>query len=101
MDATSDVLGRPVLPQILENRLQDLKAQGIVLQEEVSDLTNAKSREEVREKIRNLVKVGGFPPADAKKLDEAQSLIDPSDFNQLVEVPKNDELNNITDDKPE
>ena len=95
MDATSDVLGRPVLPQILENRLQDLKAQGIVLQEEVSDLTNAKSREEVREKIRNLVKVGGFPPADAKKLDEAQSLIAPSDFNQLVEVRKIEELQNL------
>lgn len=95
MDATSDVLGRPVLPQILENRLQDLKAQGIVLQEEVSDLTNAKSREEIREKIRNLVKVGGFPPADAKKLDEAQSLIAPSDFNQLVEVRKIEELQNL------
>ncbi len=95
MDATSDVLGRPVLPQVLTNRLQDLKAQGIILQEEVSDLTNAKSREEVREKIRNLVKVGGFPPADAKKLDEGQSLIAPSDFNQLIEVRKIEELQNL------
>ena len=95
MDSTSDVLGRPVLPQILANRLQDLKAQGIILQEEVSDLTNAKSREEVREKIRDLVKIGSFPPADAKKLDEAQSLITPSDFNQLVEVRKIEELQNL------
>lgn len=95
MDATSDVLGRPVLPQVLANRLQDLKAQGIILQEEVSDLTNAKSREEVREKIRGLVELGSFPPADAKKLDEAQSLIAPSDFNQLVEVRKIEELQNL------
>ncbi len=95
MDAASDTLGRPVLPPALADRLQDLKAQGIVLQEEVSDLTNAKSREEVREKIRNLVKTGGFPPADAKKLDEAQSQIAPSDFNQLVEVRKIEELQNL------
>lgn len=95
MDATSDVLGRPVLPQALVDRLQDLKTQGVILQEEVSDLTNAKSREEVREKIRDLVKLGGFPPADAKKLDEAQSQIAPSDFNQLVEVRKIEELQNL------
>ena len=95
MDAASDALGRPVLPQALSNRLQDLKAQGVILQEEVSDLTNARSREEVREKIRDLVKVGSFPPADAKKLDEAQSLIAPSDFNQLVEVRKIEELQNL------
>lgn len=95
MDATSDVLGRPALPQVLANRLQDLKAQGIILQEEVSDLTNAQSREEVREKIRNLIELGSFPPADAKKLDEAQSLIAPSEFNQLVEVRKIEELQNL------
>ncbi|MBI4097861.1 MAG: hypothetical protein HY426_02370, partial [Candidatus Levybacteria bacterium] len=95
MDITSDVLERPVLPQALSNRLQDLKVQGIILQEEVSDLTNAHSREEVRKKIRDLVELGSFPPADAKKLDEAQSLIAPSEFNQLVEVRKIEELQDL------
>ena len=92
MDVTSDALGRPALPQALANRLQDLKAQGIILQEEVSDLTKASSREEVRDKVRNLIELGTFPPADAKKLDEAQSLIAPSDFNQLTEIRKIEEL---------
>jgi len=95
MDVTSDALGRPALPQALANRLQDMKAQGIILQEEVSDLTNASSREEIRDKIRDLIKLGTFPPADAKKLDEAQGLIAPSDFNQLTEIRKIEELQRL------
>lgn len=95
MDATSDALGRPALPQALANRLQDMKAQGIILKEEVSDLTNANSREEVRDKIRDLIEAGTFPPADAKKLDEAQSLVAPSDFNQLTEIRKIEELQSL------
>jgi len=95
MDVTSDVLGRPALPQALANRLQDMKAQGIILQEEVSDLTKATTREGIRDKIRDLIEMGTFPPADAKKLDEAQSLVAPSDFNQLTEIRKIEELQRL------
>lgn len=95
MDKTSDVLGRPALPLQLANRLQDMKAQGLILEEEVSDLTNANSREEVREKIRDLTRLGTFPPADAKKLDEGQALVAPQDYNQLVEVRKIEELQGL------
>lgn len=95
MDKTSDVLGRPPLPVQLVNRLQDMKAQGIILEEEVSALTNANSREEVREKIRELTQSGIFPPADAKKLDEGQALVTPADYNQLTEVRKIEELQGL------
>ena len=95
MDKTSDVLGRPALPPQLANRLQDMKAQGIILEEEVSNLTEANSREEVRKKIRELTKSGIFPPADAKKLDEGQALVVPQDYNQLTEIRKIEELQGL------
>src|SRR3989338_5379407 len=95
MDKTSDVLGLPALPPQLANRLQDMKAQGIILEEEVSNLTEANSREEVRKKIRELIEQGTFPPADAKKLDEGQALVVPQDYNQLTEVRKIEELQGL------
>jgi len=95
MDKSADILDKPALPVALSNRLQDLKAQGLILPEEVDKLTQADSREEVRALIRDFSKEGIFPPADAKKLDEAQALVSPSDFNQLVEVRKVEELQNL------
>lgn len=95
MDRSADVLDRPALPTLLSQRLGDLKAQGLLLPEEVDDLTKSTSREEVREKVRKLSEKGVFPPADAKKLDEAQNLVSPREFNQLVEVRKVEELQNL------
>lgn len=95
MDVGADTLDRPALPPALSSRLEDLKAQGLILSEEVEDLTRSSSRREVREKVRKLVELGSFPPADAKKLDEAQSIIAPSDYNQLVEVRKVEELQTL------
>ena len=94
-DIAADVQGRLPLPAILANRLQDMKAQGLILPEEVEQLTQAKTREEVRERIRKLTEIGAFPPADAKKLDEAQLLNAPGDYNQLTEVRKIEELQNL------
>ncbi|MDP2720162.1 MAG: DUF5667 domain-containing protein [Dehalococcoidia bacterium] len=95
MDRSADVLGRPALPPVLGSRLEDLKAQGLILSEEVEDLTRSGSREEVREKVRKLLEIGSFPPADAKKLDEAQATAASSDYNQLVEVRKIEELQGL------
>lgn len=95
MDQSADSLGRPALPSPLVDRLQDLKAQGLIVEEEVKNLTSASSREEVRKKIRELTQQGSFPPADAKKLDEAQSFVSPQDFNQLIEVRKVEELQRL------
>ncbi len=95
LDKSADIQGKPVLPEAFENRLQDLKAQGLLLSEEVDTLTRATTREEVRAKVRELTDLGTFPPADAKKLDEAQSLIAPNDYNQLVEVRKVEELQRL------
>ena len=95
IDITADIEGKPALPPLLANRLEDLKAQGVILDEEVDDLVKSDSRKEVREKIRELVELGTFPLADAKKMDEAQILSAPSDYNQLVEVRKVEELQNL------
>ncbi|KKS69945.1 MAG: hypothetical protein UV41_C0040G0001, partial [Candidatus Daviesbacteria bacterium GW2011_GWA2_42_7] len=95
MDRSADILDRPALPPVLTYRLEDLKAQGLVLPEEVEDLTRSGSREEVREKVRKLVEIGSFPPADAKKLDEAQVTASPADYVQLVEVRKVEELQGL------
>lgn len=92
MDVSADVLDRPALPPLLSQRLGDLKAQGLILDEEAQDLVNSKSREEVRSKIRHLTEINTFPLADAKKLDEAQTFTSPTDFNQLAEVRKITEL---------
>lgn len=95
LDRSADTLGRPALPPALSDRLGDLKAQGLILPEEAEDLVRSNSREEAREKIRKLVELGTFPPADSKKLDEAQVFTSPSDYNQLVEVRKVEELQNL------
>ena len=95
MDRSADALEKPPLPSILSDRLQDLKAQGVILGEEITQLTQANSREEVRDEIRKLAQSGAFPPADAKKLDEAQAINSPGDYNQLVEVRKVEELNRL------
>ena len=95
LDTSADTLGRPALPPALSDRLQDLKAQGLILPEEVNSLTAAGSRGEVRDQIRKLEEEGSFPPAEAKRMDEAQSLVAPGDYNQLVEVRKIEELNQL------
>ncbi|MDP3724507.1 MAG: DUF5667 domain-containing protein, partial [bacterium] len=95
MDVCADALERAPLPPALTDRLQDLKAQGLVLAEEVDAITQAGTREEVREKIRELVELGTFPPGDAKKMDESQAVFAPQDYNQLVEVRKVEELNRL------
>lgn len=95
MDVCADTLDRPALPPGIASRLQDMKAQGLILDEEVSKLTNAGSREEVRGLIRDLVTLGTFPPADAKKLDEGQALAVPTDYHQLTEVRKIEELQRL------
>ncbi|MBI2338640.1 hypothetical protein HYU95_05670, partial [Candidatus Daviesbacteria bacterium] len=95
LDRSADTLDRPALPPVLASRLDDLKAQGLILEEEVQNLVNSNSREEAREKIRELVEQKGFPLADAKKMDEAQSQTSPADYNQLVEVRKVEELQNL------
>lgn len=95
MDRSADALGKPALPPALGFRLQDLKAQGVILEEEIAGLTESTSREEVREKIKKLGEEGSIPPAEAKRLDEAQNLTIPTNFNQLIEVRKVEELQTL------
>jgi len=95
LDKSADTLNRPAVPPTLASRLDDLKAQGLILPEEADDLVRSGSREQVRGKIRKLVELKTFPLADAKKMDEAQIFTSPADYNQLVEVRKVEELQNL------
>ncbi|OGH34455.1 MAG: hypothetical protein A3A47_00685 [Candidatus Levybacteria bacterium RIFCSPLOWO2_01_FULL_37_20] len=95
MDISADKLDKPAIPPALSQRLDDLKAQGLILPEEANDLVISSTRQQAREKIRKLVDLETFPLADAKKLDEAQTLTSTSDYNQLVEVRKIEELQKL------
>lgn len=95
LDTSADIQGKPAIPPALANRLDDLKAQGLLLPEETEDIVRSASREEAREKVRKLVDQGTFPLADSKKMDEAQVFGNPSDYNQLVEVRKVEELQKL------
>jgi len=91
-DIALDLEGRAPIPAILVNRLQDLKNSGMLLPEEVSKITEADSRQEVRQIFRDLEQKGTLPPADSKKLDSGQQDLYPDEFNKLVEVRKIEEL---------
>ena len=91
-DIALDLEGRAAIPAVLVERLQDLKNSGILLPEEVSKITEADSRQEVRQIFRDLEQKGTLPPADSKKLDSAQWDFYPDEFNKLVEVRKIEEL---------
>ena len=67
----------------------------MLLSEEVSNVINSASREEVREKISALEEKGAIPPADAKKLDEKQFILYPDDYNKLIEARKIEELQRL------
>ncbi len=95
LDKAADLQGQPPLPLPLTDRLQDLKAQGLITPQEVDNLTQSSSRTEVRNELRELLDAGAFPPADAKKLDAAQARLAPQEFNQISEVRKIEELNRL------
>ncbi|OGY28994.1 MAG: hypothetical protein A3J50_03845 [Candidatus Woykebacteria bacterium RIFCSPHIGHO2_02_FULL_43_16b] len=94
-DAAADALEKPVVPPLLLDRLGSLQQQGMLLSEEVSNVINSASREEVREKISALEEKGAIPPADAKKLDEKQFILYPDDYNKLIEARKIEELQRL------
>ena len=101
MDAASDASGKPAVPEELVQRLQSLKAQGLLTPEEVAKLINVDSRQKAREELRKYTQAGLVPEADFKKLDETARNYFPAAFVTITEVKKLSELKELETQKPD
>lgn len=101
VDTAADVLGRPAVPQEVVERLQALKAQGILSTEEVAKLIGVKSRQEAREELRKYAENRLIPQADFKKLDETARNNFPAEYFKALELKKFEELKELETQKPD
>jgi len=101
MDRAADALGEPPVPVDLLARINALRGQGILTEEEAATLVQAGSREEARKVFKNLKEVGLIPEADFKKLDTAQANYYNQDFTKLMEIYKFKELKRFEQEEPD
>lgn len=100
-DTVADLSGRPAVPTEVAQRLQSLKAQGILSEEEVSKIINVKSRQEARIEMRKYTEQRLVPESDFKKLDEAARSYFPEGYNTALEIKKFRELKDLETQKPD
>jgi len=101
MDRAADALNEPAIPIDLLTRLNALRGQGIITQEEAATFTQAKSREEARKIFTNFVQQGTVPEADFKRFDTGQAKYFQNDFDKAVEIRKFNELVKFENQKPD
>lgn len=101
LDKSADELGKTPVTAELRNRLESLRVLGILTPEEVSSILNLSSREEVRRKLQDLVNQNTLPPADAKKIDEAQLYYFPNEYAKISEQKKLQEFTTLESQKPD
>lgn len=101
MDVTSDILGYDPIPAGLKERLESLKALGILSEEEIAAIFTIKSRGEVRGEMQKLIQQNILPDADIKNLDQAQYGYYPADFLRSHEVRKLYEYRKLEELKPD
>ncbi len=101
MDRAADALNEPAIPVDLLTRLNALRGQGIITQEEMTTFTQVKSREEARKIFINFVQQGTVPEADFKRFDTGQEKYFQNDFNKGVEIRKFNELVKFENQKPD
>ncbi len=101
IDTVADIKSRPAVPPDVVDRLQALKAQGLLTDEEVIKLVNAKTRSEAREELQKYVNEGIVPEADFIRLNENVKAFYPDDFNQIHEVKRFYELQRLESEKPD
>lgn len=101
VDAAADGLGKPAIPEELVQRLQSLKAQGLLSPEEVTKLIGVDSRRKAREELRKYTQAGLLPEADFKKLDESARNYFPTGYMTIIEVKKFNELKQLETQKPD
>lgn len=92
MDRAAQTLGEPPVPIDLLARLNSLRGQGLITQEEAASLIQVKSREEARGIFRKYMDQGLIPEADFKRFDSGQAKYFADDFSKAVEMNKFQEL---------
>lgn len=100
-DTVADVMDRPPIPPELLARLESLKAQGLLTEEEVSSLSSVDSRRQAREKLREYTKSRLLPESDFKKLDETARIFFPESYHANLEVRKFQELKDLENTRPD
>lgn len=100
-DVAADLAGKPAVPPDVVDRLQALKAQGLLTGEEVNKLISVKSREEARTEMGKYVKEGIFPEADFLRLNENTKTLYPQEFFKMHEVKRFYELKRLESEKPD
>lgn len=100
IDKVADLYGRPALPQGVVDRIQALKAQGILTAEEAQKLISVKSRTEARGELKKYVTDGVVPEADFLRMNENVKNLYPDEFYKLHELKRFYELKNLETNKP-
>ncbi len=101
VDRVADAAGRPAVPQEMIARLQAYKAQGLLSEEEITNIVSSGSRQQARSEFRKLADSRIVPLADVKKFDEAAASYYPEGFARAVELRKFKELERLERDRPD
>ena len=101
VDRIADLEGKPALPVEVLDRIQALKAQGLLAEEEAGKLVSAASRAGARAELKKYAAAGIFPEADISKLNEFARERFRNDFDQLVEYQKFFELKRLEEQRPD
>lgn len=101
VDVVADVQGKPAVPEGVEERLQAMKALGIMSEEEIAKVIQSPSREQAREELRKFVEVKAFPEADFKRFDETARNSFPQGYYTALEYRKFKELKDLETQKPD
>lgn len=101
VDTVADVQGKPAMPEEVLQRLQALKAVGILSEEEVTKLVSASSRQQAREEMRKYVRENLIPESDFLKFDQTAARKFPQAFYTNLEVKKFQELKALETEKPD
>ncbi len=100
-DTIADLKGRPAVPPDVVSRLQSLKSQGLLTQEEVTKLISAKSRTEARTEIGKYVNQGVVSPSDFLRMNEATKTFYPDEFYKIHETLRFQEMQKLESEKPD
>lgn len=100
-DVSADLSGRPAVPPDLVTRIQALKAQGLLTEEETNKLIGVKSRSEARVELKKYVNEGVVPESDFLRLNENVRVFYPQEFYKIHEVKRFYELKRLETEKPD
>lgn len=101
VDTVADIAGRPAVPADMVNRLDALKAQGLLTPEQITSLLSVDSRVKARDEFRKLAEAQILPAADLKRFDEGARAYFPAGYAQVIEIKKFHELKELETRKPD